>query len=708
LNRPGDIPSMHLKRLVIVSIIGTGISSVTTQLLTVREFLSQFHGNEITISLVLFSWLLLSGLGSLAAKFFKKATPGVYIFLCLLIAVWPLLQIVFIRHFRENLFLHGTAPGFYAIFFYTVAMVAPYCLLAGFVLPYALGLLRGYRYRFDTGGLYLTDSIGDIAGGILFSFLFVYWLKPFPTIGFASAVLAGSSLALIRGFRRHGLLVLAVLALIAFYILCSHAGFEIRTLGDQYGDIVRYTESPYGRIVVSREKNQYTLWASGTPIYSGSNIIESEEKIHYPLSQLDRLQGVLLLSGATEDTLREVYKHDPEAVDYVELDPGLTAAALDLQVIRKRPRLQIINTDGRHYIKTTDKRYDAVILDLPDPDTFQLNRFFTSNFVSMVKDVLTDGGVLSTSMAYAPDYISELRGRKLATLYKTLKQHFQDVMVMPGQSAYFICRDGELWRNIPRRLRMKSIETAYIQGFFSGNVTEDRVEELNAALDRDEPINTDFQPRLMHIVFQEWFTKHGTSPAYFLLALGALTALYLKLIRREEYILFSTGLANMGVEMLVIFAFQVIYGYIYLKIGAVVTAFLLGLLPGALVGNASGRGPRRLLASEILILCMLALFLVWAGFIKVELAPWYFLAYSFVFSFLCGFQFPMTAKIIGEEQSPAAGCLAADLTGASVGTIAAGTVMIPLWGIQFAAVFLILVKLSSSLILLTRGMEARP
>ncbi len=48
----GTISPPHFRRLAVGSIVGVGISSVTTQILTIREFLSQFHGNEITISLV--------------------------------------------------------------------------------------------------------------------------------------------------------------------------------------------------------------------------------------------------------------------------------------------------------------------------------------------------------------------------------------------------------------------------------------------------------------------------------------------------------------------------------------------------------------------------------------------------------------------------------------------------------------------------------
>ena len=87
----------------------------------------------------------------------------------------------------------------------------------------------------------------------------------------------------------------------------------------------------------------------------------------------------------------------------------------------------------------------------------------------------------------------------------------------------------------------------------------------------------------------------------------------------------------------------------------------------------------------------------------MELHPLYFLAYGFLFSLLCGYQFPIAASIIGEKTSPAAGCLAADLCGASVGTLATGTILIPVWGIRAAVVFLIIVKISSSMIIMFTG-----
>ncbi len=692
------------KRLIIWSIIGTGISSVTTQLLTIREFLTQFHGNEITISLVLFCWLLLTGLGSLAAKPVRVSSLRVYTLLLLIIAMCPLVQMIVIRGYREAIFLHGVSPGFYSIFFYITVTVCPYCFLTGFILPYALKVMQAGQHPFTSGDLYVTDSIGDITGGVVFSFVLVYWVKPFLTIALTSSLLILAGLVLIIKSRNYLFLVTALVLCSVFYYYSTNRLFEQFTMSNQYGDIVRYVESPYGRIVVSSEGTQYTFWESGVPLYSNANIISSEEKIHYPLCQIDRVKNVLLVSGGLGETLGEVSKYGPASVDYVELDPYLTDVAVELGAVKKEPFLKIINTDGRHHIKTTRRKYDAIIIDLPDPDTFQLNRFFTGEFFALTKKALKKGGILSLGIKYSPNYISEIRKRKLSTLYNTARLHFRNVMILPGEEAYFLCRDGKLWPDIPARLKQKSIKTSYIEGFFYGNVTKERTRQLEECLDANEQVNTDFEPRLMNIVFDEWFKKHGTSPGYLIAILLVLTVIYIVFMKREEYVLFSTGLATMGVEMLIIFTFQVIYGYIYLKIGAIVTAFLVGLLPGALIGKLLRRKDyRRLLISEMLLLSLLILFFIWVAYFKSELHPSYFLAYCFFFSFLCGFQFPVAAAIIGEKHSPAAGCLAADLCGASVGTLATGTILIPLLGIKVAVAFLILVKISSSIVIMFTG-----
>ncbi len=698
---------MSLRRLVIWSIIGTGVSSITVQLLTIREFLSQFQGNEITISLALFCWLFLTGIGSLVARLARRTTPTTYALLNVLIATWPLLQIVAIRTFRDRAFAHGTAPDFYAIFFYILSTTAPYCILVGFALPYALQVLKVRGCQFTAGDLYVNDSIGDIAGGILFSFVLVYWVKPFMAIAITSGLLIIASFLILFTSRRALALVPTILAALIFYVLALNGRFEESTLAGQYGDIRRYLESPYGRVVITTEGPQRTFWESGVPLYSDANVVRSEEKIHYPLSQLDSARNVLLISGGLGETVGEVAKYHPDRVDYVELDPFITTAAQELGLIEDYPFLEIINTDGRDYVRKTTRRYDAIIMDLPEPDTFQVNRFYTSEFFGLCKQIMTSEGVLSFGLQSSPNYISEVRAKKLATIYHTARQHFRNVIAIPGEEVIFLCRDGRLWTDIPLRLTTKGIETAYIEGFYYGNVTAERIDALKGDLSRRTSLNEDLEPRLMSLVFREWFQMHGTSPRTFLIVFCCLTILYVALMRREEYVLFATGLVTMGIEMLVVISFQIIFGYIYLKIGAVVTAFLMGLLPGSILGNRSKATPwQGLIRSDMALLALVVLFLLWISLFGGEPHPTHFLAYCFVFSFFCGYQFPMAIRMIGEERSPAAGCLAADLAGAAVGTLVTGALLIPLWGMKAAIIFLILTKISSNIIILLGKREA--
>ncbi|MFW6115062.1 MAG: fused MFS/spermidine synthase [Thermodesulfobacteriota bacterium] len=692
---------MNLTTLIVISVIGTGISSIAIQIITVREFLSQFAGNEITISIALFCWLIVGGLGSLVSKYFSKRSVAVYSVIALAAALLPLVHISAIRLFRDILFIRGESPGLYPIFFFILVFSAPYAFLIGFLLPYSLSVIRSRDEAFTSGQLYITDNIGDIAGGALFSFLLVYLLSPFQAIVFTSSLLIVIALVLIIHAGKYLLFAVSLVPVAGFLLLALNTNVERATLENQYGpDIAVYRESPYGRLVLTREDGQYTIWESGTPTYSTYNITAAEEKIHYPLAQLDSVENVLLVGGGMGETMDEVLKYSPRRVDYVELDPALIGIARNAGLVGPGKGINTVSADGRRYIATSHGRYSAIILDLPEPDTFQVNRFYTSEFFSGCKKIMAEGGILSFSLLANPTYLSEEQIKKLSSIHNTAAAHFSRILLIPGEEIYFLAGDEELSADIPQRLAEKSINTSYIEGFYHGNVTKERIRLINESIDANEPLNTDFRPRVITIMFKEWFRKHGTSPHWLAAFLVAVIAGYISMIRKEEFVLFATGFAVMGAEMLILFTFQILYGYIYLKVGVVITSFLVGLLPGALLGNRwKSRGKDILLKAEAGILLLLIVYLVWAVFYQAMMPEFAFFLYGFFFSFLCGIQFPAAAELIGEEQSPASGLFAADLVGAGTGTLAVGTLLIPLLGIQSAVAVLILLKVVSSMIL---------
>jgi spermidine synthase len=686
-------------------VLATGISSVVTQLLTIREFLTQFQGNEIVIALILFNWLILGGLGPLLARVttrrFQHATAVSLAWMSMVLGGLAMLQIHAIRHLRDIVFIHGSSVGFYPTWLFTFLIIAPYCLLLGVVLPYSLFVIRVEHLDYPAARIYITDNIGDITGGALFSFVLVFLVSPLQAILLAHLPLFGAIYLLFPVSRRRRPPVILSLGLLAA-VFVTGVILEERSLTPAEGQLTYYRETRYGRITVHKDQEQHTLFEDGVPVFSSQNQSLAEEIIHYPLAGLYPADHVLLIS-AQGGVMGELKKYHIKTVDYIEIDPAVTDVQFRFGLIDTIPGLNIIHQDGRAYLSQTSKIYDAIIVNLPEPGTFQINRFYTHRFFELAKKHLSPGGVLSFSMQGYDNYLAEPQRQKLSSLFNTVNAHFKNIVLLPGQKVFFLCSDGPLTVDIPAALERKNIATAYISGFFYGNLTPQRIQYLNQGMDPSTPMNSDTAPHLMGLMFSQWFAKFQTSPLVFFLILAILATAYLLKISREEYVLFSTGCMTMGSEILVIFAFQIYFGYIYLQIGIIITVFLAGLMPGAWLGNKLQRPDKQaLVLTDVLLIAVLVLFIIAMVGFADRLPVSFYLFFGFTVSLVCGFQFPVALFLKGSDNTAAARTFSADLMGAACGTVLTSVVLIPYLGILPAAGALIGLKLVSLVLMWTR------
>ena len=686
--------------------VATGVSSVVTQLLLIREFLAGFHGNEFVIALVLSAWLLLGGVGSRLARIAADRRPvgtrNLGRLSLLLVGITPLL-IYAVRCLRDVFFIHGTSVGFSPTLAYTVCTLAPYCLLAGFLLPYSLFVLRAVQPGSSGALVYMTDNLGDVAGGALFSFALVSLVTPLQAVLVANLPLLAIGWYLLGPDRRFKPWALLAASGVLAVLVAGVLG-ERQSLATGGAHLVHYQESRHGRITVFQDREQYTLFSDGVPVLSTQDQGAAEEAIHLPLSQLDKVDSVLLVSAAGE-MFAEVDKYRPGRVDYVELDPAMSAAQFSYGLLRAIPGLEIINQDGRRWLRQTDRTYDAIIVNLREPETFQANRFFTDRFFALAKSRLNPGGILSFSMAGFDSYLAEPQRRKLSILRATVARNFKNVLLLPGQSTVFLCRDQPIDPDVPSLLQAKGIRADYLSGYYGGDVTPERIGQLNDLLMKNAPVNQDEAPRLMRVMFSQWFAKFSSSPAWFAAVLCLLAALYVSRLRRAEFALFTTGATAMGAEILVIFAFQIYFGYIYREIGLIITVFLAGLLPGAWLGSrVSGRGRRALVVTDLLLILLLAVFMVALHQGGDRLPAAFYLAFGFAVSLACGCQFPLVLGLGGGGNPTAVRAFSADLIGAACGTLVTSVVLIPWLGLFPAALFLVGVK-STSLALMAATRE---
>jgi spermidine synthase len=684
-------------------VIATGISSVVTQLLIIREFLAQFQGNEFIIALILFNWLVLGGIGTILARWvtrdLRAATVSRLGWLSLILAGMPAVQILAIRFLRDVFFIHGSSVGFYPTLSYSFLIIAPYCLMIGFVLPFSLFVIREEKPDYPGARIYIIDNLGDVSGGALFSFALVFLVTPLKAVFLANLpLLVTAFLLLSRNFSRSRIAIWLGTGM-TFIILIAVIFLEPASLLQPSGRLVYYKESRYGRIEVQKDQEQFTLFVGGVPMFGTQNLSMAEETIHYPLSQLPRVQNILLIS-AEGGMMTELEKYRPASIDYVELDPKVAEVEFRFKMIKKIPGLKVIHQDGRAYLADSNKIYDAIIVNLSEPDTYQINRFFTDRFFDLARRHLAPHGVLSFAMKGFENYLAEPQRQKLSSLYNTVNDYFRHVLLLPGQKIFFLCSSQPLNTDIPALLARKNIPTRYIKGYYYGNLTHERIERLNALIDPLTPKNRDDYPQLMRLMFQQWFAKFSTSPTAFIAILAVVCMVYLIRISAEEFVLFSTGFTVMGSELLVIFAFQIFFGYIYFQIGIIVTVFLAGLLPGAWFGQRFRyRSKQTLALADGLLILLMGVLIVALRQGSYRLPVSFFLFYGFVVSLICGFQFPVALYLRGGDAPAVTQTFSADLIGAAFGTLITSVVLIPYFGIIWAAAGLIGLKMLSLIII---------
>jgi spermidine synthase len=115
---------------------------------------------------------------------------------------------------------------------------------------------------------------------------------------------------------------------------------------------------------------------------------------------------VLLLGGGDGLLLRELLKYkEIESIKHIELDQKM----IDLAKTRfadlnkhalDDPRVHSEINDGFYYVRNTSDRYDAVFIDFPYPNSYDLSRLYSLEFYSYVKKTLNPDGFVVLDAPY--------------------------------------------------------------------------------------------------------------------------------------------------------------------------------------------------------------------------------------------------------------------------------------------------------------------
>ena len=751
-----NLPTADSGKLpVLWSLAGLGMASVMTQLALMRELLCAFAGNEMVLGIALGLWLLLTGLGtSLGRTADKLRNPLAVLFTAqILIAVIPLAQVFAVRALRNVVFGRGAEVGVTGTVVSAAILLLPFCLVAGYTLTLACSILNRRGDTSGAGRVYVADSLGSVAGGALFSFVLVRFLDHIALlavpallnlaaatwlgraggqsdslsvnllgapasrrpVGSQKPELAGEMPALPGTALRREIFILILVAGICSFVWLVNADALSTALQFPGQNVLFHANSPYGRLVVTESGGETNFIENGIAVVSTPNVEQVEEAAHYAMSQRPDARRVLLVSGGVAGVAKEILKYNAANVDCVELDPlVIETGRRFLPGHFADPRIHLIATDARQFVRQTTNHYDVIILALPDPSTAQLNRYFTVEFFSGVKRVLADGGVLSFALGRYENYVSPELAQLLASANRSLNQSFANILVLPGGRVFFLASDGPLHRDIAARIAAQGVPTKLVnRHYLDAMLAADRMADIQRAVSQPAALNRDFSPMLYFYHLRHWMSQFTLSFGALQAVLLLLLLVYLIRLRGPTLVLFASGFAGSALEVVLLLAFQVLCGSVYHQVGVIVTVFMAGLALGAAWANRSLNGrdalPRVLadrqvgptggmgndgkrlshLAFAIAALALLLPALLFSlnrlssavpAFVVIQTV---IALLTMILAVLVGAQFPLANRLQFDGTAAGASRLyTADFVGASLGALLASTLLIPLLGVM--------------------------
>lgn len=740
-----------------------GINSICSQVILIRELIAIFSGNELTMGFVLAAWFLWVAVGStLGGKWKDRCTDSVHRRFLVLQGIFPfalIIQVILIRGARPIFDLPLMAVvGLGQIFLVSFILLAPLCLING--IMFSLGyqwLSMPYTSPAGRVGLvYVLEAIGAGIGGCIFSFLLIRILSHMQICILLGIVnLLSVFLIYWRQYaasrcNTKGVWISGILLTLFTIIFLASPFLKLDMIIYAYQwrgfDLIDCRDSIYGRVALTHLHGEYSFYEHGVLTGTIPDLWSDEWRVHLPLLQHPSPESILLI-GTGLGSIKEALKYKVlSLIDYIELDPtALTLAEQycpkEYRVVLKTPKVNPVYGDARIFLRNTTKRYDVIILGLPDPQTAQINRMYTQEFFKLAHAHLTEGGILALSATSSENYIGPQLAKFLGCIYQTLKGVFTNILITPGDTAYFIAGEGNGFmtldaNTLSERLRSNNIGTVYFSKYYlPAMLTDERIEFTKNVIEgvQHVELNTDLKPVCYLydlILWGRYFSPvtgkilefvKGINKKMLLaltliaLLIGMSTRLLGKMKSRRiiiGLIVLLGGFIEIVLEFLLVLCFQIFYGYAYLQLGILITGFMVGLTIGSALMTHTMDKLKDAYKTLMLIQCIYLLYpalliIVFKGFNiftwHSHLVEAYFILFATIAGFIGGIQFPIATKLFlskTQKWKGDAGLLyGLDLVGSGAGALLSSSLLVPLLGIEFTLAILSIMGLIGVLLL---------
>lgn len=417
----------------------SGFVSMLLEVCWTRFLILIIGSSTYSFSMMLSVFIFFLAAGSLLAAYFadRAADPLLGFGLCeLFIGAFILLTLPFYEKLPMAFVnLNNSIGGSYYIymmlnFAICLAVMAVPALLFGATFPFAVRAVEMSTADSASavGKLYSYNTVGCILGSFLTGIFIL------PSFGFKNSIEAAIVITLLIFLavsfeRRAGsyaapakilpyaraacaVMIVTIFFLPAWDHKILNIGSFYRTRGLNENDVrllakhskvLYYKESIAATVYVMEDDRNGLKYLKINGKTDGSTMRYDMLTQHFtailPMSRVKSAKKVLIIGLGTGATLAAACKFsEAENITCVEIVPEVIEAARHFtesyEVYRNDPRVKIVVNDARSFLLTAREKFDVIISEPSNPWISGTGSLFTTDFFSLARDRLADGGVM--------------------------------------------------------------------------------------------------------------------------------------------------------------------------------------------------------------------------------------------------------------------------------------------------------------------------
>lgn len=455
------------------ALFATGISGIVAEYI-LSTLASYFIGNAILqFTLIVSIMLFAMGLGSRISKSFNNNLIFYFVMIELILSV--LVSFVAIISYL----IYGFTDTSWIVIYLLSILIG---LLIGLEIPFATRINNDFEeLRLNISSILENDYYGSLIGGLFFAFVGLPYLgltyTPF-ILGFINLSVSFWMFLVLKEFlqpKQKKLLKILYVIVTTGLLFGVYFAKPIILFGEQakYADKIIFTkQTKHQKIIVTKWQKWHSLYINGNQQLSTfDEFMYHEPMVHTALGLSKNKKNILVLGGGDGCIVRELLKYDAiKNITLVDLDNQMIEIGKKNKIFTDlnqnaldSPKLNIVIQDAFTFLEKTNQMFDVILVDLPDPNSVDLNKLYTKEFYRLSANKMSEEGVFITQSG-SPYYAT----KAFYCINKTIKSAglhtypIHNQVLTLGEWSWVIAKKSSITKKDIQQIDISNLELKWL------------------------------------------------------------------------------------------------------------------------------------------------------------------------------------------------------------------------------------------------------